>query len=265
LPWPARPPAPYRSAWPAALIATAALTSAALFPAYAGDFGRPSPSLLEGLLPSQFWKGPVESLSGFPLTNLEEELRDRSYVLIRPNEPRGKWTAYIAAMQIAHFFTRREGDDYTDYARMLLLTKGRSEASSYNRLIEDTASDGTLIAPFVAVACAVADLDQKRVRSLAYVGELENEETRSAFGRVRENRMVTAWVQSALHERLVSYRYALERLVIAMPSGLAVEAEKAVKRFQLQVRQADGPLTQCSGGGELAAAPREAGRPLVTK
>src|SRR5690242_8245957 len=50
----------------------------------AGDFGRPKPSLLDGLIPQQFWKGPVTGYSGAPLTDLEVELRDRSYVLIRP-------------------------------------------------------------------------------------------------------------------------------------------------------------------------------------
>ena len=122
--------------------------------------------------------------------------------------------------------------DYTEYARMLLWTPSRSEASLYNRLIEDMARDGQLIGPFVAVACAVADLDLKRERSLVYVGELSEGEVANAFGRIRENRMVTAWVQRALHWRLASYRYALERFVIAVPSRLAVEAERALERFE---------------------------------
>ena len=254
------PQSPFRSA-----SLAIALTIAALSPANAGDFGRPKPSLLDGFIPPQFWKGPVTGLSAFPLTDLENELRDRSYVLIRPNEPRGKWSAYIAAMQIAHFFSKPENDDgHTDYARMLLLSDARSEASAYNRLIEDTTADGMLIGPFVSVACAIADLDQKRLRSLAYVGELDERETADTFGRVRENRMVTAWVQDALHERLRSYRYALERLVIKVPSLLAVDAERSLKRLEAKILAADAPLTQCSGGG-LAVLRSEAGRPLVTK
>ena len=79
-----------------------ALAIAAPAAAQAGDFGRPKPSLLEGLIPQQFWKGPVTGYSGYPLTDLEVELRDRSYVLIRPNEPRGNWNIYIAGFQIAH-------------------------------------------------------------------------------------------------------------------------------------------------------------------
>ncbi len=243
------------------LILGIAVAIAAAGSGHAGDFGRPKPSLLDGLFPPQFWKGPVTGYSSFPLTNLEEELRDRSYVLIRPNEPRGKWNIYIAGFQIAHLLPPAfDGHDHTEYARMLLWTPARSEASSYNRLIEDMGSDGRLIGPFAAVACTVADLDAKRERSLAYVSELSEGESGNAFGRIRENRMITAWVQRALHWRVASYRYALERLVIAVPSPLAVDAERALTRFQRIVLEADPVLSRC-GGAEFAAAVR----PVITK
>jgi hypothetical protein len=256
----ARLPARFRSA-----CAAIALTIAVLSPAIAGDFGRPSPSLLDGFIPPQFWKPPINGLSAFPLTDRELELRDRSWALIRPSEPRGTWSAYIAAMEIAAFFSRPENDDgHTDYARRLFNRDARSEASAYNRLIEDTTADGMLVVPFVAVACAVADLDQKRLRSLAYVSEVDEREVENTYGRVRENRMVTAWVQDSLHDRLRSYRYALERLVIKVPSTLAIAAEQSLKRFAAQVLAADAPLAQCSGGG-LVALQAGIGRPLVTK
>jgi hypothetical protein len=232
--------------------------------AEAGDFGRPRPSLLEGLIPHQFWKGPVTGYSAYPFTDLEEQLRDRSYALIRPNEPRGNWNIYIAGFQLAHLLPPAFiYDDHAEYARMLLWTPSRSEASLYNRLMEDMDGDGRLIGPFVAVACAVADLDLKRERSLLYVGELSDGETGNALGRIRENRMIAAWVQRALHWRLASYRYALERLVISVPSGQAVEAERALVRFGQIVHEADGPLARCSGA-EFAAVP-VAGPALVTK
>lgn len=260
LPRPARPHALLRS-----VCLGVALTIAALSPAIAGDFGRPSRSLLDGFIPPQFWKPPVNGLSAFPLTDLEIELRDRSWALIRPSEPRGTWSAYIAAMEIAAFFSTPENDDgHTTYARRLLNRDARSEASAYNRLIEDTVADGMLIGPFVAVACTVADLDQKRLRSLAYVSEVDAREIENTYGRVRENRMVTAWVQDSLHDRLRSYRYALERLVIKVPSTLAVAAEQSLKRFEAQVLAADAPLAKCSGGG-LVALQAGIGKPLVTK
>jgi hypothetical protein len=243
-----------------------ALAIAAPATTEAGDFGRPKPSLLEGLIPQQFWKGPVFSQSSFPLTDLEVELRDRSYALIRPNEPRGNWNIYIAGFQIAGLlppsFTYA---DHTEYANMLFWTPARSEASSYNRLMEDMDGDGRLTGPFVAVACAVADLDLKRERSLAYVSELNGGETGNAFGRIHENRMVTAWVQRALHWRLASYRYALERLVIVVPSARAVEAERALARFGAIVAQADPALARCAGAEFLSPAGAAAVAPLVTK
>src|SRR4051794_41922329 len=87
---------------------TLCIALAAAVPAVteAGGFGRPRPSLLDGLIPRQFWQGPVTGYSGFPLTDLEVELRDRSYVLIRPNEPRGNWNIYIAGFQIVGAFRR---------------------------------------------------------------------------------------------------------------------------------------------------------------
>jgi hypothetical protein len=183
-------------------------------------------------------------------------------VLIRPNEPRGSWNIYIAGFQIAGAFPPAYVyTDYTEYSRMLLWTPARSEASSYNRLIDDMAQDGRLIAPFVAVACAVADLDSKRERSLAYVGSLAEWEVANSLGRIRENRLVTAWVHRALHWRRASYRYALERLVITIPSVLAVDAERALTRFEAIVAQADPALAHCEGAEFQAIAVA----PLVTK
>src|SRR6185436_13155441 len=119
------------------------------------------------------------------------------------------------------------------------------------------------VAPFVTVACTVADLDLKRERSLAYVSALSEGETGNAYGRIRENRMVTAWVQRALHWRVASYRYALERLVIAVPSARAVEAERTLTKLQATVLGADPQLARCAGAE--VAAQIEAGRPMISK
>jgi hypothetical protein len=75
--------------------------------------------------------------------------------------------------------------------------------------------------------------------------------------------MVAAWVHRALHWRLASYRYALERLVIAVPSGRAVEAERALTRFRAIVLHADPVLARCAGA-EFAV-PVVAGGPIITK
>jgi hypothetical protein len=70
-------------------------------------------------------------------------------------------------------------------------------------------------------------------------------------------------VQRALHQRVASYRYALEHLVIAVPSPRAIEAERMHKRFENTVAAADVPLTRCAGGDVAVEVPLAP--PLVTK
>src|ERR1043166_1242538 len=234
-------------------------------PAYAddGDFGRPRPSVLDGLIPPQFWKGPVTGYSGYPLTDAENELRDRAYTLIRPSEPRVEFDVMIARYRIAQVFPPTAANfDPTAYGRNVLWMPGRSEASQYNQLIDDMTGDGQLIAPFVTLACHIADLDGKRARSLHYVGELTEDQRENALGRIIEKRGVIAWARDALHQRVASYRYALEHFVIAVPSPRAIEAERTLRRFEAAVMAADVPLARCLGGA-VAAVPVPL--PIVTK
>jgi hypothetical protein len=247
-------------------LAFALATAVAAFgPALAadGDFGRPRRSILDGLIPSQFWKGPVTGHSSYPLTDAENELRDRAYTLIRPSEPRVEFDVVIARHRTAQVFPPTAAHfDRTAYGRNMLWMPGRSEASQYNQLVDDMAGDGQLIAPFVALACYIADLDGKRARSLDYVGELTQDQRENALGRIIENRAVIAWTRDALHQRVDSYRYALEHFVIAVPSPRAIEAERTLKRFERAVFVADAPLARCSVGEIAAEAPP---LPIVTK
>ena len=43
------------------------------------------------------------------------------------------------------------------------------------------------------------------------------------------------WVNGTLHERVASYKVALERLVILAPSQSAVEAERALGLLQQRI------------------------------
>jgi hypothetical protein len=247
------------------LLAIAALILATLLPAAAGDFGRPSRSVLEDLIPRQFWKGPVTGYSSYPLTDLEEELRDRAYALIRPNEPRGRWNLILLEFHIAQVLPPSATSfDVTAYGRMILWTPGRSEASQYQRFIDDVIADTQLVGPFVVIACKVADMDAKRERSLQFVTAAQPDEVENAVGRVRENKMTTAWVRQAMFDRIASYRYALERLVIAVPSKLAIDAERALVKFTSRVAELDPTLSACCQGLDVIVAPYKA-RPLVTK
>jgi hypothetical protein len=90
----------------------------------------------------------------------------------------------------------------------------------------------TRLEPFFASARIVSDLDRKREKSLSYVSGLSNEELANTTTRIRENDAITRWVKESVHERVESYRLALERLVIAAPSPMAVEAERALTLLQ---------------------------------
>ena len=71
-------------------------------------------------------------------------------------------------------------------------------------------------------------MDKRRDKSLAYVSDLTAEERDNTINRMRENDGIVRWVQASLHERAASYQIALERLVIAAPSPMAVEAERSL-------------------------------------
>jgi hypothetical protein len=52
-----------------------------------------------------------------------------------------------------------------------------------------------------------------------------------------ENSNVIRWVQGSLDERVASYKVALERMVIAAPSPIAVEAERQLTLLQQRISQ----------------------------
>jgi hypothetical protein len=217
-----------------------------------GDFDRPMPSVLDGLLPKQLTLGPVTRIPGDPLTDAEEELRNRAYDLIRLPQRRDEWKVILASARVAKalppsvlWFDRKA------YGNMLVGLPFRSEAGRYARLRDDVASDMMLVGPFLAVACQAIDMDVKRERSLAFVDGLTEWERGDALGRIMENRMVVGWVRHALEERHWSYRYAVARLVIASPSPAAIEAERLIDRFGLQIAEIEAQLAPCAGAQEV--------------
>ncbi|HKG01406.1 MAG TPA: hypothetical protein VKB15_12340, partial [Xanthobacteraceae bacterium] len=84
-------------------------------------------------------------------------------------------------------------------------------------------------------AFTVVDLDRKREKSLAFISGLTVDEAANAAWRVRENALILAWVQHCLAERAASYRYILERLIIATPSPRAVEAERLLVELEARI------------------------------
>jgi hypothetical protein len=70
-----------------------------------------------------------------------------------------------------------------------------------------------------------------------HVSNLTPRERGNALARNQENAAIIAWVCVALKDRVVSYRYALERLVVAVPSTAAVEADRSISYLSTQLGQ----------------------------
>jgi hypothetical protein len=81
----------------------------------------------------------------------------------------------------------------------------------------------------------VLDTDEKRRVSLGYILEISPKEWDNAQRRIRENAALVLLVQTKLTQRVSAYRYALERLVIATPSALAVDVERSTNQLQAQI------------------------------
>ncbi len=199
-----------------------------------GDFGRTRASLKGD--DTHAWLGPAayQPQSQPPwkhqLTEDERRLRDYAFPLIDPPYERSQWYGVLRDAGL----TSRPWPypDRSAYASKLFQTAYRSQTARYNRLIEDIRVDVTRLDPFYASARVVLDLDKKRDRSLAYVSELSREERDNTVTRMRENESIVRWVNESVRERVESYRVALERLVIAAPSQMAVEAERALALLQ---------------------------------
>jgi len=107
-------------------------------------------------------------------------------------------------------------------------------SSRYAQLIEDVRNDITRFEPFFASAIRVIDLDRKRDASMARVSALSPRERDDAVARMQENSLIIQWVQQCLEQRISSYRWALERLVIQAPDGMAADADRLIGELAAQ-------------------------------
>jgi hypothetical protein len=166
--------------------------------------------------------------SRFEYTDDERTLRDLAYPLIEPPFDRQQW--YSVAGEYGLY--RTDSADHRRYYERLRSTWHRSPSSRYSQLIDDIRNDIARMSQFFETAGRVIDIDQKRLKSLSYVTALGKKERQNALRRIRENAHVVAIVQQSLSDRVASYRFALERLVIATPSPQAVEAERSINLLQ---------------------------------
>ena len=211
-----------------------------------GDFGRTRADMLNDDM--HRWIGAEATASvglkpsQFQLTDIERQLRDLGYPLIEPPHSRPAWRTVFGDYQpIAPPWRQAPRFDRTAYGRALIDEPHRSHASRYSQLIDDVRDDITRFELFYAAAIPVLELDRKRNATLVHISELSPHERTDAVARMQENSLVVQWVQQCLEQRVSSYRWALERLVLQAPDGTAADADRLIGELASQT--ANPPVT----------------------
>lgn len=200
-----------------------------------GDFEEIYPSLVRDDIHD--WVGSnaaVDKRSTFEFTDDERALRDLAYPLIEPPYDRHRWYSIAGEYGMLEW-SRRASFNRAEYTSHLMSDAARSPSARYARLIDDIRNDSTRLPAFFETAGRVIDIDRKRRKSFAYVSSHPPGERKNALRRIEENAAVVGMVHVRLGLRASSYRYALERLVIATPSPQAVEAERLLTQLQAQI------------------------------
>jgi hypothetical protein len=204
-----------------------------------GDFGRLKPELvtddIHGWVGRDAARAVGAPVSEFPLTDPERRLRDLAYPLIEPPFDRARWYAIVNEYGVSHVFGWPEFT-VEGYSERLLDRHYRSATARYAQLNTDIRNDVVRIPDFFATARIVLDLDSKRTQSLGYVSAVPGEAV-NAVARNAENELVIGWVQVALVQRFEAYCFALQRLVIATPSPMAVEIEQSLTLLNTRVAE----------------------------
>jgi hypothetical protein len=206
------------------------------------DFGRVRPSLTADDIHDWVGRDAARdsgaAISLYPLTDDERLLRDLAYPLIEPPYERQRWYSVLNEWGVTRVFKPDWWRcDPTAYAARLLTAWVRSETTRYTRLNEDVRNDIARIDQVFPVARRVVDIDRKREASLRHIKVLSPAEVANALNRVGENVLVVGWVQRSLVERVASYRFALERLIVAVPSPLAIEVERSIALLQARIAE----------------------------
>jgi hypothetical protein len=205
-----------------------------------GDFGRLQSPLVSDDIHA--WVGQEAAAhAGAPvsvnsLTDDERTLRDLAFPLIEPSYDRVRWDAVVYEYGQKRAFRRDLWTfDTAAYYAHLMGEFHRSSIARYNQLIDDMRNDIVRIEPFFQTARRVADIDQRREKSIQIVVDLTPPERISALARVGENSLTIAWVHHSLTERCAGYRFALEHLTVAEPAPVAAEAERVLTQLQQQI------------------------------
>jgi hypothetical protein len=216
-----------------------ALAGATLGACSGGDFGRTRADMrsddMHRWLGAEVTSSVGLKSSQFQLTDEERQLRDLAFPMIEPPLSRPAWKSVFGDYKAMPSPWRQKiVFDRTMYGRTLIDEPHRSHSSRYAQLIEDVRNDITRFEPFFASAIRVIDLDRKRNASMARVSELSPRERDDAVARMQENSLIVQWVQQCLEQRISSYRWALERLVIQAPDRIAADADRLIGELAAQ-------------------------------
>ena len=197
------------------------------------DFGRTRSTFYHEDMHRWVGAEATKSLGGYPsqfqLTDLERSLRDLAYYFIEPPHSHPAWKAVFGDYEkIPAPWRQNVVFDRTLYGRRMIDEPHRSQAAAYGGLIEDVRNDGVMLDQFMPVALKVNDLDLKRNKSFVFVADLSPREYDDAQARMRENVLVVQWAQQCLQQRVASYRWALDRLVIQAPDPMAADADRLI-------------------------------------
>jgi hypothetical protein len=241
------------------LPASTLLVAIALAGCSGGDFWRTREDMrnddMHGWIGREATSSIGERPSQFQLTDNERQLRDYAYPLIEPPHSRPAWKSVFGDYTpIASPWRQAPPFDRTAYGRALIDEPHRSHASRYAQLIDDVRDDITRFEQFYATAVRVVDLDRKRSATMAHMSELSPRESADAVARMDENALIVRWVQQSLQRRVASYRWALERLVLQAPDGMAADADRLI-----------GELAAQTANPPVAAQPPVIGPPLTTR
>ena len=164
----------------------------------------------------------------YPFTDEERQLRDYAYQIIEPPYERNKWYSVLNEYGLSRKFQPDwYAFDVSAYSRLLMMRPYRSATARYVQLNDDIRNDVNRLEPFFVMARRIIETDQRRQATQANITVAE-EAPGSAAARIAENALIIAWVQQALTDKSASYRYALERLVIATPAPMASEVERSI-------------------------------------
>jgi hypothetical protein len=201
----------------------------------AGDFGELKPQLVSPGIHDWVAADATGSIpSSFQLTDDERQLRDLAYPLIEPSYLRGNLESL--PREYGHRPEQyHAGVDPTAYAAWLVSYPSRSPMSRYARLTDDIRNDTTRVPQFFETAARVVDMDRKRQRAFAYIAVTSDGERIEAARRTNENAAIIGQVRGSLAQRIASYKFALERLIIMTPSPQAAQVELMIAQLRQTV------------------------------